>query len=282
MAPKKPKQTERPPIVNHDAAKNAIIRVGNARGFVVQSSQYRYVITAAHCLPCSTDQTYESDEPKRPDGLADRLLRVIDDPLAVLGRPAPQPPWSPFAWASVYHPCRRLLGPLGGKPVVSAHCLFWDAISDLAILGLPGRGYGDYQGNEEEDAYVALTNAVTPLRISDPLKSSHRVHDKYEVPVWLLSFTGELIQLTAEFDGLVRENGAQGGMGIGGGEIPLADGLPPTDPFYPPNPNAFRLSGSPLVVADGSAIGMWIGFRQGLLLTHNLPAWFLQEIGSHH
>jgi hypothetical protein len=34
-----------------DVAKRAVVRVGDGRGFVVGADEYRYVITAAHCLP---------------------------------------------------------------------------------------------------------------------------------------------------------------------------------------------------------------------------------------
>ncbi len=77
----------------------AIIRVGEGRGFIVQSSRERIVITAAHCLPFF-------------------------------------PPCHSAAFAEerIYE---NLLGPLGEDPQVSAECLFADPIGDIAVLGPP-------------------------------------------------------------------------------------------------------------------------------------------------
>jgi hypothetical protein len=33
------------------AIKNSIVNVGGGRGFVVEHGRYKYIITAAHCLP---------------------------------------------------------------------------------------------------------------------------------------------------------------------------------------------------------------------------------------
>jgi hypothetical protein len=86
---------------------NAVIRVGDGRGFIVKDAgrarfgwrNERVVITAAHCLPSfppchaasySEERTYEA-----------------------------------------------LLGPLRQKPTVWAECLIVDPIGDIAVLGKP-------------------------------------------------------------------------------------------------------------------------------------------------
>jgi len=79
-------------------AKRAVVKVGEGRGFVVESARSRLVITAAHCLP--------------------RL-------------PVPHP------HANEERTYWRLLGPLGREPVVTSECCFVDPVSDLAVLGPP-------------------------------------------------------------------------------------------------------------------------------------------------
>jgi hypothetical protein len=78
----------------------AVIKVGLGRGFVVEISRTRYVITAGHCLPFLP--------PSAP-------VTSIED--------------------RTYH---RLLGRLGEKETpVWAECKFVDPIADLAVLGCP-------------------------------------------------------------------------------------------------------------------------------------------------
>src|SRR5215813_7310413 len=78
---------------------NAIIRVGDGRGFVVEGEHDRFVITAAHCLPF----------------------------------------FPPCHGASYLHErtYRALLGPLAQAPRVWAECLFADPIADIAVLRSP-------------------------------------------------------------------------------------------------------------------------------------------------
>jgi hypothetical protein len=125
---------------------NGVLRVGDGRGFVVESRNIvhlgtvdRLAITAAHCLTAPLDHRYAS---------------------------TPEPPCLPAA-----HPARytaeatyaKLLGPLGGECTVTAECLFVDPISDIAAFGAP-----DSQELEAVDAYHALVGGMTPLTIADP------------------------------------------------------------------------------------------------------------------
>ncbi len=84
-------------------ARQAVITVGEGRGFVVSSPRdpYReqYVVTAAHCLP------------KLP----------------------PADPWS-YTLERTY---AKLLGPLGEPPHVWAECAFVDPVGDVAVLMAP-------------------------------------------------------------------------------------------------------------------------------------------------
>ncbi len=82
-----------------DDVKTAVIRVGEGRGFIVQGTEDRFVITAAHCLP-----------------------RI--------------PPCCSFSH-SEERMFQNLLGKLGQEPNVWAECLFLDPIADIAVLGTP-------------------------------------------------------------------------------------------------------------------------------------------------
>jgi hypothetical protein len=104
---------------------NAVLRVGNGRGFVFESDAHRYtqryVLTAAHCLP---------------------------------RYPAPNRDWS-----SAY---KNLLGPLGRKRrTIWAECIFVDPVADVAILGSPD----NQELWQQATAYEMLMEAATPLSL---------------------------------------------------------------------------------------------------------------------
>jgi len=79
---------------------NAVLRVGDGRGFIIEAKQQRIIVTAAHCLPW-----------------------------------LPETP----GWCNLdERTYRNLLGPLGETPpTVWAECLFADPLADIAILGSP-------------------------------------------------------------------------------------------------------------------------------------------------
>jgi hypothetical protein len=114
---------------------------------------------------------------------------------------------------------KNLLAPLGSKPAVWAECLFADPIADIAVLGAPD----NQELSGEAAAFEALVEGVTPLAIGEaPEKGS----------AWLLSLDGQWFGCTAEY---------------------LNDG-----PLYICNtaqPIAGGMSGSPVVLNDGTAIG---------------------------
>ena len=82
-----------------ESAKNAFLRVGDGRGFLVETHRGCLVVTSAHCLP---------------------------------HLPPPHP--ASYTEERTY---RDLLAPLGATPAVCAECLFVDPVSDLAVLGEP-------------------------------------------------------------------------------------------------------------------------------------------------
>lgn len=57
-----------------------------------------------------------------------------------------------------------MLAPLGEEPSVWADCLFFDPVSDLAILGEPD----NQEFGEESDAYARLMDGRKPFNIAAP------------------------------------------------------------------------------------------------------------------
>jgi hypothetical protein len=211
----------------------AVIRVGDGRGFVVETrdrerlwDRQRLVITAAHCLPTL--------------------------PIAH--------PWS-YLEERTY---RKLLGPLvKAKPTVWAECLFADPIADIAVLGQPG----NQALYDKADAYDALAGAAMPLSVADTPKQGRVIHpekeimlstgtrcklDDIEVPTpgqgaaLLLSPGGEWVECTVERNRawlrVVQEGLVKGGM-----------------------------SGSPILSMSGKAIGLMSTGSLNPVLVDALP-----------
>ena len=114
---------------------------------------------------------------------------------------------------------RRLLGPLEAEPTVWAECRFIDPVNDIAVLGAP-------DGQElahEADRYEALTEAAPPLRIAEAPGRG---------PAWLLGLDGQWGRCA------VRHLG--GGLWISDATTGIAGGM----------------SGSPILTAEGAAIGV--------------------------
>jgi hypothetical protein len=100
-----------------DTAKNAIIRVGDGRGFIIADKAWfsALVITAAHCLPFLPPACSAMSLDEKTYG--------------------------------------KLLGPLGAAPSVYAECLFVDPVADIAVLGSPD----NQELFKQAEAYEALT-----------------------------------------------------------------------------------------------------------------------------
>jgi hypothetical protein len=114
---------------------NAVLKVGDGRGFVVECDYLgRVVITAAHCVA-------HAKRADRTEGL----------PPCHLAR----------EWYEETYPA--LLGPLGTEPTVWAVCLFADLIADIAVLGQPD----NHELLDQADAYDQLVNDMEALAIAD-------------------------------------------------------------------------------------------------------------------
>ncbi len=156
-------------IAHQKRARKATIRVGDARGFVVNSGRFtignpgRYVITAAHCLP----------------------------------NLPPAHPWARIEERTF----EKLLGPLGDKPAISAECVFVDPTRDIAVLASPDGG----EFPDEAEAYDQLVfHESSALRVGDlPESSSTWVRNRMKrnerlATVWLLHLDNEWLHCSAK------------------------------------------------------------------------------------
>ncbi|MCP4304313.1 MAG: trypsin-like peptidase domain-containing protein [bacterium] len=107
--------------MDEDAAKRAVVAVGEGRGFVVEAGGDRFIITAGHCLP--------------------RL-----------------PPATSFlASETVY---RNLTGRLyADRRSLTVECLFVDPIADIAVLGAPD-GQDLWKENEAYQGLVDVSQPL--------------------------------------------------------------------------------------------------------------------------
>ena len=102
-------------VSEHAAWSGALIRVGDGRGFVIETRREWFVLTAGHCLP-------------------------------------KMPPCLSFAFEEE-RTYPALLGPLDNDPTVWAECVFFDPIADLAVLAAPD-GQDFYEESIAYDALV--------------------------------------------------------------------------------------------------------------------------------
>lgn len=198
------------------------ISLEHARGFVIEFGGDRYMLTAAHCLPNL-----------------------------------------PPAHAASYteeRTFRNILGPLGGKPTISAECLFVDPVADIAVLGQP-----DNQAlYDEADAYDDLVNSAVPMPIGGltftrkqpilPDGTSFPGRPEAEADAFLLALDGHW------FPGRVRSSG----------RTPWLE--------TPAEPVEGGMSGSPIATPDGRAIGLVSTNELYPLLMDALPGWLLRQV----
>ncbi len=194
-----------------DVAKRAVVTVGEGRGFIVETTRDRLVVTAAHCLP------------------------DIPPPAAFLPKDE-----------KTY----QLMAPLGKRePKVWTECMFADPVADIAVLGPPD----NQELFEEAEAYEELVADASALQIADPPPDG---------PAWLLTLDGQWGRCDA------RHNG--GPLWVFDAAEPIMGGM----------------SGSPILEADGAAIGVICSATTSgphtesgpnAKLTDSLPGWLLRE-----
>jgi hypothetical protein len=129
-------------------------------------------------------------------------------------------PEEPVAASFFDHTYPSLIGPLNQKPTVLADCLFFDRIADIAVIGPPD----DQKYFDDSRAYEVLLDSLSPFPVSRAPR---------EGPARLYSLDGRWFPCTAKQwrDGSLDI--FEAGEGIKG-----------------------WMSGSPIVVDDGSAIGV--------------------------
>jgi hypothetical protein len=162
------------------------------------------------------------------------------------------PPRTPFSYIEE-RTYERLLAPIGTEPTVWAECLFVDPIGDIAVLGPPD----DQERRDQYEQYDNLLDPLEPISIADaPAQTS----------AWLLSLDKRWCQCDVSHNG--------GRLWFSG----AADGI------------RGGMSGSPVLLSDGSAIGI-VCTAGGLAalteggpnarLMDNLPGWLLRAFASH-
>jgi hypothetical protein len=144
----------------------SVIRVGDGRGFVVETRMGdRFVITAAHCLP----------------HLPPCLAAAIDE------RSFP-----------------NLIGALGAEPIGWAECLFVDPVNDIAVLGSPdGQELSDEAGAYNALLSDAVPLSVGALTFHTPTITfpSGSRRPEAESDAWLLSLDGNWFSCHVRSDG---------------------------------------------------------------------------------
>src|ERR1700733_10651196 len=83
----------------------------------------------------------------------------------------------------------KLLAPLHGEASILTECAFADHVHDIAVLGPPD----DQELSDEANAYEALTQSLTPLRINDAPENGR---------AWLLSLKGEWFSCSFQRHGI--------------------------------------------------------------------------------
>jgi hypothetical protein len=146
-----------------------------------------------------------------------------------------------------------LIGPLGETTTVWAECLFADPVADIAVLCSPD----NQELTDQAEAFSALVERVSPLSVADaPLKG----------PAWLNALDGRRFPCRVE-----RQ--PEGPLWIRDATEGIVGGM----------------SGSPITLEDGSAIGL-ISVSSGTVtgqhtkggpnpaLDRSLPAWLHKKL----
>jgi hypothetical protein len=160
-----------------------------------------------------------------------------------------------YQWERTYG---KLLAPVGGEPAVWAECLFVDPIGDIAVLGQPD----DQALPDEADGYDELVDNAVPLPVGDlvftrrPSKMKGNPREPWEAhaEVFLLTLRGRWISAQASSLGITR---------------------PGHTLWFDPDPTEGGMSGSPIVTADGKAVGVVGSSAVNSLLMAVLPGWLI-------
>jgi hypothetical protein len=222
-----------------DILARAVLRVGDARGFVVErrghfNSVKRIVITAAHCLP--------------------RLPPPYEH---LLDLPTPHP--ARYPEEETY---QRLLGPLGIEPAVWATCLFVDPIADIAVLGRDNQSLGG-----QADAYDELIDNMTALTLADAPAQG------FELVTASLMSRSRKIKKPTPGEGTARVLSLEG-QWLEGRVLRRGGWLE----FQPHEAFVGGMSGSPILNIAGAAIGVISGPHASPVIVDSLSARLVRAI----
>jgi hypothetical protein len=193
----------------NSALKNAIVKVGDGRGFIVQNR--RELPTSLARVRREIGERLAELNPglklSNPGFIYERFVVTAAHCLPHL------PP--AHAGAFYYERTYQLLGRLGdSQPKTRAECVFVDPVADIAVLSTPDTE----QFDEDADAYHDLvTNDVRPLRIGKPPRRFR---------AWLLGLDGQWFSCAAnsEYDRLKLGATPKNEPGISGSAIFAEDG----------------------------------------------------------
>jgi Trypsin-like peptidase domain len=157
---------------------------------------------------------------------------------------------------------KDLLGPLDGKPTVWARCLYVDPIADIAVLGLP-----DYDSLplEKAEGYYCLMKSLETLSIAD---APAQGHERIKLP----SMTECEVHKTPG-KGAARVLSLKGCWRQGHVERP-GNWLS----FEPTSFFKGGMSGSPIINASGSAIGVCSTAEANPVIVDSLSAHLIRSI----
>jgi hypothetical protein len=158
-----------------------------------------------------------------------------------------------------------LLAPLGEEPTVWGECLFVDPVLDVAVLDSPDSQELDKQA----DAYDELVSGAVPLPVGSltfarkpplpPLRGGMTLPDaglwEVHVEVFVLTLTGLWTSVPASGLGRTR----RGGKCLWFDDFTIEGGM----------------SGSPILTADGKAVGVIGSTAAQSLLMAALPGWLI-------
>jgi hypothetical protein len=169
------------------------------------------------------------------------------------------PYFPPCATQSLLHErtYKNIIGSLEGDRTICAECLYVDPIADIAVLGEPDGG----ELHDAWSAYLHFVDGVSPIRLAADNA------DLNISPVYLPTLGNDWVPATAKM-----RNGRR--IYLEGVESGIVGGM----------------SGSPILLADGSAIGV-LGTSEGApdtlhtnggpqaRLRRDLPVWLLTDLG---
>jgi hypothetical protein len=177
---------------------------------------------------------------------------------------------------------RNFIGPLGGERHVWAECVFIDLIADIAVFGEPD----NQELYEQAQAYEELTEQATPFRIGKLRFPRQRLRPREGV----MRIEGELLRVPPPPLRGPREASSDARMLSLEGEWFSCQVMSLGRSLWfeeATQPIVGGMSGSPVILPDGGAVGVMCVSAEGRrdggpnpMLAANLPAWLLEEAAA--